>query len=80
MHLAFHIWSVLPAAVMWVIWRTRNEAIFNEGKVDCDLMLQAVKASLWSWMNISSRALEARKTFTYTDLLYGWRMVMREDW
>ncbi|KAF5178726.1 hypothetical protein FRX31_031684, partial [Thalictrum thalictroides] len=65
--------------MMWVIWRTRNEAIFNEEKVDCDLILQAVKASIWSWMNISNRALEARKAFTYTDLIYGWRMVMREE-
>ncbi|KAF5204559.1 hypothetical protein FRX31_005851 [Thalictrum thalictroides] len=57
MNLAFHIWTVLPFAMFWVIWHTRNEAVFNEGKVNCDKILHTVKAYPWSWMNISSRAV-----------------------
>ncbi|KAF5184314.1 hypothetical protein FRX31_026099, partial [Thalictrum thalictroides] len=77
---AFHIWAILPAAVLWVLWRTRNDAIFNEGEVVYDKTIQAIKAAVWSWLNISSRAMEAKQSLKFTDMLYGWRTVMYEQW
>ncbi|KAF5185053.1 hypothetical protein FRX31_025360 [Thalictrum thalictroides] len=77
---AFHIWEILPAAVLWVIWRTRNETIFNEGEVVYEKMVQAVKASVWSWLIISNKGMETRNAFKFTDLIYGWRLVMNEVW
>ncbi|KAF5201039.1 hypothetical protein FRX31_009372 [Thalictrum thalictroides] len=65
---------------MWVIWRSHNDVIFNEGKVTYDRTVQAVKATVWSWLNISSRALEARQSLNFTDVLYGWRLTMSEQW
>ncbi|KAF5193044.1 hypothetical protein FRX31_017367 [Thalictrum thalictroides] len=78
--LAFHVWAALPYAVVWVLWRVRNEAIFNDGRVEFEHIKMTVMATVWNWMNMSNRALEARQGIKFTDILYGWRMVMREVW
>lgn len=40
--------------VTWfsIIWTTRNQCIFNVGKIDKDLNFEFVKLKSWSWINI----------------------------
>ncbi|KAF5178681.1 hypothetical protein FRX31_031732 [Thalictrum thalictroides] len=78
--LAFYVWAILPSAVLWVLWKLRNEVIFNDGQVVFEETMTVIKATIWSWLEMNTRAMEYRKAFKFTDMLYGWRLIMCEQW
>ncbi|KAF5181453.1 hypothetical protein FRX31_028960 [Thalictrum thalictroides] len=74
--LAAEIWDVLPYAVMWTVWKSRNAIIFDNVNVSAGMIIQHIKASVWQWLNMSSRAMELREKVQFSDLVHGWRYVM----
>jgi hypothetical protein len=36
-------------ALLWTIWKTRNNRIFNNGIVDAEEMLETMKRLFWQW-------------------------------
>ncbi|KAF5176189.1 hypothetical protein FRX31_034224 [Thalictrum thalictroides] len=74
------MWDILSYALIWTVWRVRNEVIFRDRVADCNKILQRVKATIWGWLNISKKSMELRKQITFTDVLFGWRYVMVEQW
>ncbi|KAF5202672.1 hypothetical protein FRX31_007741 [Thalictrum thalictroides] len=77
---AAEIWARLPYVVLWCIWRQRNDVIFNNGTADTRKLMLIIKATSWTWLNMSERAMDLRKKIQFTDLLFGWRYVMSEQW
>jgi hypothetical protein len=41
--------TVIWHAMMWCIWRTRNNVIFNNGTVDVEQMVDDIKRISWQW-------------------------------
>ncbi|KAE8661318.1 H(+)-ATPase 4 isoform 1 [Hibiscus syriacus] len=43
------VWGFIPRAVMWSIWKMRNDIVFNNGKLDCALLsfLSRYRVAAW---------------------------------
>ncbi|KAF5199196.1 Reverse transcriptase zinc-binding domain [Thalictrum thalictroides] len=50
------IWAILPYALLWTVWRVRNEVIFQGGTADEYKVIQRIKATIWGWLNIAHMA------------------------
>ncbi|KAF5194623.1 hypothetical protein FRX31_015790, partial [Thalictrum thalictroides] len=57
---------------MWVIWKTRNSAVFDNAAVSVSKTMHHVKSTIWQWLNMSPKAMELREEMQFTDLLHGW--------
>ncbi|KAF5196697.1 hypothetical protein FRX31_013715 [Thalictrum thalictroides] len=77
---ASEIWAILPYALLWTVWRVRNEVIFQGGTADEYKVIQRIKATIWGWLNMSHMAKSLRDKFQFTDTLFGWQYVMIEQW
>ncbi|KAF5188129.1 hypothetical protein FRX31_022284, partial [Thalictrum thalictroides] len=51
------IWVILPYAFVWVIWCMRNDIIFNNADFHADKAAEAIKATVWSWLEISKESV-----------------------
>jgi len=40
---------LIRLASIWVIWKQRNEIIFNNGMVDIDIFIEKIKILAWYW-------------------------------
>ncbi|KAF5194128.1 hypothetical protein FRX31_016282 [Thalictrum thalictroides] len=65
-------WSALPYAVIWVLWKIRNDAIFNSRMSSVDRICVEIKAYIWFWM----ANWQGRKNFFFQDLLLRWHEVI----
>ncbi|KAE8656311.1 putative naringenin-chalcone synthase [Hibiscus syriacus] len=43
------IWKFIPRAVLWTVWKCRNDIIFGKGKVDGPLLFFFVRFRIASW-------------------------------
>ncbi|KAF5192441.1 hypothetical protein FRX31_017972 [Thalictrum thalictroides] len=77
---ATEIWACLPYAIIWTVWRIRNAVIFHDAPATAGMAMQNIQSATWQWLNMSLRAMELRENVRFTDLLYGWRYVMIEQW
>ncbi|KAF9604586.1 hypothetical protein IFM89_008030 [Coptis chinensis] len=41
------IWLLVPYATWWSIWKTRNDAIFNNKPASIETTIRNIKANLW---------------------------------
>ncbi|XP_038991128.1 uncharacterized protein LOC120114230 [Hibiscus syriacus] len=48
-----HIWKFIPRAVLWSVWKCRNEVIFQNGKVDPVLLFFITRFRTVSWFETS---------------------------
>ena len=44
------IWKVIPLAIMWSIWKLRNEVIFSGRQVGLDDFCDLIKARVAFWV------------------------------
>ncbi|KAF5194326.1 hypothetical protein FRX31_016087 [Thalictrum thalictroides] len=58
------IWVILPYAFVWVIWCMRNDIIFNNADFHGDKAAEAIKATAWSWLEISKESVHYRAVKT----------------
>ncbi|KAF5194635.1 hypothetical protein FRX31_015780 [Thalictrum thalictroides] len=42
--------AMLPYAVIWVLWRIGNDAIFNSNMASVNKICVEIKAYIWFWM------------------------------
>ncbi|XP_039058384.1 uncharacterized protein LOC120201940 [Hibiscus syriacus] len=47
------IWKFIPRAVLWSVWKCRNEIIFQKGKVDSALLFFLARFRTVSWFEAS---------------------------
>ncbi|XP_038995739.1 uncharacterized protein LOC120120058 [Hibiscus syriacus] len=47
------IWKFIPRAVLWSVWKCRNEVIFQQGKVDFALLFFITRFRIISWFRTS---------------------------
>ncbi|OVA20973.1 hypothetical protein BVC80_8831g18 [Macleaya cordata] len=57
----------IPHAVIWSIWKSRNNAIFNEDKVAVHKIILLLKGLLFSW-----RELEWARNFRFESFIFNW--------
>ncbi|KAF5203667.1 hypothetical protein FRX31_006745, partial [Thalictrum thalictroides] len=67
-----YIWAILPYAIMWVIWCLRNDAIFNNADFLCEKVVITIKATIWSWLEISKDSLHCRAGHAFNELRTEW--------
>lgn len=49
------IWKIGPLAVMWSIWKLRNECLFNEGQPDFEEPKELVRVRIALWAKFNSK-------------------------
>ncbi|KAE8707039.1 hypothetical protein F3Y22_tig00110387pilonHSYRG00678 [Hibiscus syriacus] len=47
------IWKFIPRAVLWSVWKCRNEVIFQQGNVDSALLFFITRFRIVSWFGTS---------------------------
>ncbi|KHN37448.1 hypothetical protein glysoja_049147, partial [Glycine soja] len=45
------IWLVIWSAVIFCVWKLRNDAIFRQESVDKKKLVEDIKFVSWSWLN-----------------------------
>ncbi|KAF5176926.1 hypothetical protein FRX31_033487 [Thalictrum thalictroides] len=65
-------WAMLPYAVIWVLWRIRNDAIFNSNMASVNKICVEIMAYIWFWM----ANWQGRKNFFFQDLVLRWHEVV----
>lgn len=65
------IWKVVPLAMLWFVWKLKNECVFNEAKPDfADFTeLVKVKAALWAKSNLKELK------YSVHDIVYNLKQV-----
>ncbi|KAL7189991.1 hypothetical protein ACSBR1_039601 [Camellia fascicularis] len=48
------IWKVMPLAVLWSIWRKRNEMVFNGTQVVLERLCELIKIRIALWFGASN--------------------------
>lgn len=65
------IWKMIPLAIMWPVWKLRNDCIFNEAQPTLNDLADLVKIRVAMW------AVFSLKEFKYSvhDVLYNLKQV-----
>ncbi|OUZ99397.1 hypothetical protein BVC80_1829g14 [Macleaya cordata] len=45
------LWKVLPAAIMWIIWKTRNDVAFNNDTINVEDTKVKIKLQAFFWVS-----------------------------
>ncbi|KAL7243429.1 hypothetical protein ACSBR1_015759 [Camellia fascicularis] len=47
------IWRAIPLALLWLIWKQRNDSIFSNAQVDLDGLCESIKVRIALWVKTS---------------------------
>ncbi|KAF5206153.1 Acyl carrier protein [Thalictrum thalictroides] len=62
------VWGYLPYATSWIIWKYRNNKVFNDVRPSLVKMQQEIKGIIWYW----SGNWPGRKRFNFRDMTVNW--------
>ncbi|XP_058750884.1 uncharacterized protein LOC131623907 [Vicia villosa] len=48
-------WRILWLAATWILWKVRNDLIFNNIAFDLNVLFCRLKATLWDWLGFCNR-------------------------
>ncbi|KAL6518068.1 hypothetical protein OROMI_033769 [Orobanche minor] len=63
------LWS----CIVWRLWKSRNDVIFNDADFCLDVVVEDIKARLWSWCFVKKIGCSS---FSFRDWLVNPRMVL----
>lgn len=52
------IWKVVPLAMLWSVWRLRNNCLFKEGHVDLEGLGELVKVRIALWVKSNMKGVK----------------------
>ncbi|KAF5183441.1 hypothetical protein FRX31_026972 [Thalictrum thalictroides] len=67
------VWKLTPYAVLWAVWKSRNEVIFNDKNFSAERVVMRAKAYIWYWC----LGKEVRKGHRFSELLHNWVSVVK---
>ncbi|KAF1888874.1 hypothetical protein Lal_00036916 [Lupinus albus] len=56
-------WSSIWLAMVWAIWRHRNDITFNNARRDINIILDNVRVTAWLWF----KSITGKETTTYSE-------------
>lgn len=48
------LWKIIPLAVLWSLWKQRNESLFNDTQADLEKLCELIKIQIALWFRASS--------------------------
>ncbi|KAF5196930.1 hypothetical protein FRX31_013484 [Thalictrum thalictroides] len=73
------VWQVLPVAVMWCIWKGRNNKIFKGRDFIVDSIISCVKYTVWAWLEMTKEGGQMKRDCRITQLLLNWEGTVTGD-
>ncbi|KAF5195179.1 hypothetical protein FRX31_015234 [Thalictrum thalictroides] len=70
------LWGILPYAICWMLWKARNNLVFQQDVGSAVRICKDIKGLLWHWVAISPE----RRHHTYGEMLANWDLVLSESW
>ncbi|KAF5203824.1 Reverse transcriptase zinc-binding domain [Thalictrum thalictroides] len=67
------VWKLTPYAVLWAVWKSRNEVIFNDKSFSAERVVMRAKAYIWYWC----LGKEVRRGHHFSELLHNWVSVVK---
>ncbi|OVA11575.1 hypothetical protein BVC80_1169g48 [Macleaya cordata] len=67
------LWKLIPHAVFWMLWKTRNELIFRSASCSFQEIIIKIKGVLYGWR----KGLGLLGQFHFQDLVFGWERVVQ---
>lgn len=61
------VWKTLPLAVMWLVWRSRNDCVFNKVQPDWIALEDLIKARVALWVSSSLKGFN----YSVHDVIYN---------
>ncbi|KAF5204695.1 hypothetical protein FRX31_005718, partial [Thalictrum thalictroides] len=58
--LGSYIWKILPYGIMWCVWTTQKEAVFQDIVFSVEAAILRTKATLWAWFVMKPESLKER--------------------
>ncbi|KAF5202178.1 hypothetical protein FRX31_008234 [Thalictrum thalictroides] len=74
------IWDILPFSTLWVIWKCRNQAIFNEELFIVAKIVREIKCTVWAWMDVDGNYKNRKKDHTIAELFSNWEGLIQDQW
>ncbi|KAF5184428.1 hypothetical protein FRX31_025984 [Thalictrum thalictroides] len=69
------IWNLLPVAVIWVIWKNRNDKAFRDREFSVSKLEKEIKCTIWYWCGVWT----GRKHYFFRDLMVSWKDILQGD-
>lgn len=57
---------IMWIAAMWLIWKMRNEVVFNNRRMDPDRVFEMIQLTLWKWLKAKAKG--------FSTSYYEWRI------
>ncbi|KAF5180956.1 hypothetical protein FRX31_029452 [Thalictrum thalictroides] len=74
------IWDIIPYTVIWILWRTRNTIVFDNGVFALDEVVRRIKCTLWNWLDIIGKEVDVKENKGIAVLFDDWEEVVRDNW
>ncbi|OVA03404.1 Reverse transcriptase zinc-binding domain [Macleaya cordata] len=67
------LWLTIPHAVIWTIWKTRNDVIFKGEIRQFDKIILFFKGLIFHW----SRSLDWASRYRFEDFVFSWESLLK---
>lgn len=67
------LWSVIPFAIFWSIWKQMNDCVFNRVQPNFEVLCETIKVRIAMWVKSSVSSL----AYFVNDLVYNLQQVKR---
>ncbi|KAF5185846.1 hypothetical protein FRX31_024566 [Thalictrum thalictroides] len=67
------VWQLTPYAVLWTVWKSKNNVIFNDESLTAEKVVVRAKAIIWYWC----LGKEVRRGHRFSELLHNWVSVVK---
>ncbi|KAF5197311.1 hypothetical protein FRX31_013102 [Thalictrum thalictroides] len=67
------LWNYLPYAILWIVWISRNDIVFDDNHLNLARICNRIKGILWFWIGGESK----NPGNYFVNLITDWSILVR---